>query len=85
MRIEKLYHTMMQFVKTNFIVILHKFNFLKLCMFLLDKQSSICYTIIRKRQEDKKMTNFEMEMLSGASLDELLELAGVSKEEFEEA
>ena len=30
------------------------------------------------------MTNFEMEMLSGASLDEL-ELAGVSKEEFEEA
>ena len=76
---------MMQFVKTNFIVILHKFNFLKLCMFLLDKQSSICYTIIRKRQEDKKMTNFEMEMLSGASLDELLELAGVSKEEFEEA
>jgi len=85
MRIEKLYHTMMQFVKTNFIVILHKFNFLKLCMFLLDKQSSICYTIIRKRQEDKKMTNFEMEMLSGASLDELLELAGVSKEEFKEA
>lgn len=76
---------MMQFVKTNFIVILHKFNFLKLCMFLLDKQSSICYTIIRKRQEDKKMTNFEMEMLSGASLDELLELAGVSKEEFKEA
>lgn len=31
------------------------------------------------------MTNFEMEMLAGASLDELLELAGVSKEEFEEA
>jgi len=30
------------------------------------------------------MTNFEMEMLAGASLDELLELAGVSKEEFEE-
>lgn len=31
------------------------------------------------------MTNFEMELLAGASLDELLELAGVSKEEFEEA
>lgn len=31
------------------------------------------------------MTNFETEMLAGASLDELLELAGVSKEEFEEA
>lgn len=31
------------------------------------------------------MTNFEMEMLAGASLDELLELAEVSKEEFEEA
>lgn len=31
------------------------------------------------------MTNFENEMLAGASLDELLELAGVSKEEFEEA
>jgi len=31
------------------------------------------------------MTNFEMEMLAGASLDELLELARVSKEEFEEA
>lgn len=31
------------------------------------------------------MTNFEMEMLAGASLDEMLELAGVSKEEFEEA
>ena len=31
------------------------------------------------------MMNFEMEMLAGASLDELLELAGVSKEEFEEA
>lgn len=31
------------------------------------------------------MTNFEMEMLAGASLDELLEIAGVSKEEFEEA
>ena len=31
------------------------------------------------------MTNFEAEMLAGASLDELLELAGVSKEEFEGA
>ena len=31
------------------------------------------------------MTNLEMEMLAGASLDELLELAGVSREEFEEA
>ena len=31
------------------------------------------------------MTNFEMEMLAGASLDELFELAGVSKEEFKEA
>ena len=30
------------------------------------------------------MTNFEMEMLTGASLDELLELAGVSNGEFEE-
>lgn len=31
------------------------------------------------------MTNFEAEMLAGASLDELLELAGVNKKEFEEA
>ena len=31
------------------------------------------------------MTNFEMEMLAGASLDELLELAGFSKEDFEKA
>ncbi len=31
------------------------------------------------------MTDFEAEMLAGASLDELLELAGVSREEFEEA
>lgn len=29
-------------------------------------------------------TNFEAEMLAGASFEELLELSGVSKEEFEE-
>ena len=52
---------------------------------IVDKANTCIYTIIRKRQEDKKMMNFEMEMLAGASLDELLELAGVSKEEFEEA
>ena len=84
MRIEKLYHTMMQFVKTNFIVILHKFNFLKLCMFLLDKQSSICYTIIRKRQEDKKMTELEMMVIAGASFEDLLREAGITAEEWEE-
>ena len=84
MAAEKLYHISSRFVKRE------NANFFKKISFpVIDKKASILYHIrvagswLIKRGF-KMTTNFESEMLAGASFDELLELSGVSKEEFEE-
>lgn len=50
---------------------------------VLDKLPGICYTIIRKRQEDKKI-ELEMMIVAGASFEDLLREAGITVEEWEE-